>query len=319
MKRSAVAHPIQGLVKYHGLRDERLRLPFHDSISVCTAPLSTHTTVEFGHQQDSALIGGRPASGAEMERILDVVDSLGDEAGGRQGMRMQSVNDFPSNIGLGASASGFAALAVAAAGALGLELTLEELSRFARRGAGSAARAVTGGFSRWYAGVGDLDSISKRIPHPDDIDMSIVCALVPALKITDLAHREVLSSPFFKARLEYVPTPLERMEDAIRKGDVDEIGRLAETDTLLLHGITMTGADEMILWRPETVKVILEVKAMRKEGIRCYFSIDTGATVYINCHRADAAHVRRRMAALNIETLECSIGGAARTIPEHLF
>lgn len=319
MKASAVAHPIQGLVKYHGLRDERLRLPFHDSISVCTAPLRTHTTVEFGHADDGAWIGDRPASREEMERILDVVDALGEEAGGRTGMRMRTVNDFPSNIGLGASASGFAALAVAAAAALGLELSLEELSRFARRGAGSAARAVTGGFSRWYAGHGDRDSISRRIPHPDDIDLAIVCALVPALKTTDLAHREVLSSPFFKARLEYVPSALERMEDAVRKGDVDEIGRQAETDTLLLHGITMTGADEMILWMPETVRVILEVKAMRKDGLRCYFSIDTGATVYINCHRSDVPQVRKRMARLGIETLECSVGGPATLTEEHLF
>ena len=319
MKASAVAHPIQGLVKYHGLRDERLRLPFHDSISVCTAPLRTHTTVEFGHPRDSALIGDRPASKDEMERILDVVDALGTEAGGRSGMRMQSVNDFPSNIGLGASASGFAALAVAAAGALGLDLSLEELSRFARRGAGSAARAVTGGFSRWYAGEGDMDSVSRRIPSPENIDLAIVCALVPALKTTDLAHREVLSSPFFRARLEYVPSALERMESAIRNGDVDEIGRLAETDTLLLHGITMTGADEMMLWRPETVSIILEVKAMRKDGIRCHFSIDTGATVYINCHRDDAKQVRRRMAGLGIETLDCSVGGPAAIVTEHLF
>ena len=208
MKASAVAHPIQGLVKYHGLRDERLRLPFHDSISVCTAPLRTHTTVEFGHQDDKAWIGGRPASKVETERIIDVVDALGKEAGGRTGMRMRTENDFPSNIGLGASASGFAALAVAASSALGLELSLEELSRFARRGAGSAARAVTGGFSRWYAGQGDQDSISRQIPYPDDLDLAIVCALVPALKSTDLAHREVLSSPFFKARLEYVPSAL---------------------------------------------------------------------------------------------------------------
>lgn len=319
MKASAVAHPIQGLIKYHGLRDERLRLPFHDSISVCTAPIRTHTTVEFGHDRDSAAIGDRPASGAEMERILDVVDALGAEAGGRTGMRMVSRNDFPSNIGLGASASGFAALAVAAAKALGLELTLEEVSRFARRGAGSAARAVTGGFSRWYAGTGDRDSVSRRIPHPEGLDLAVLCALVPAHKLTDLAHRDVLSSPFFRARLEYVPTVLERMERAIREGDVDEIGRLAESDTLLLHGITMTGADEMILWRPETVRVILEVKAMRQEGIPCHFSIDTGATVYVNCRRADLPRVRARIEAAGIGTLTCTVGGEARTVPEHLF
>jgi phosphomevalonate decarboxylase len=318
-KASAVAYPIQGLIKYHGLRDERLRLPFHDSISVCTAPIRTHTTVEFGYDGDTARIDGKDVDDRDMERVHDVIDPLRAEAGNRTGMRMESRSDFPSNIGLGASASGFAALAVAAARALDLEMSLEEISRYARRGAGSAARAVTGGFSRWYAGTGDEDSISRSIPYPKDLDMVILAALVPAHKFTDTAHKEVLSSPFFKARLEYVPTVLEKMEKAIRAGDGDEIGRLAEADTLLLHGITMTGSENMILWRPDTVTVILEVQAMRREGIRCHFSIDTGATVYVNTNREDLPTVRKRIAALGLETIACSIGGEARSVPENLF
>jgi phosphomevalonate decarboxylase len=46
MKATAIAHPIQGLVKYHGLKDAKLRIPFHDSISVCMQALCTTTTVE---------------------------------------------------------------------------------------------------------------------------------------------------------------------------------------------------------------------------------------------------------------------------------
>lgn len=45
-KATAIAHPIQGLIKYHGLKNTELRLPFHDSISVCTAPFETRTTLE---------------------------------------------------------------------------------------------------------------------------------------------------------------------------------------------------------------------------------------------------------------------------------
>ena len=318
-KASAVAYPIQGLIKYHGLRDERLRLPFHDSISVCTAPIHTHTTVMFGQDWDTAVIDDKAAGPREMERIQDVIDPLRAEAGVRSGMHMVSRSDFQSNIGLGASASGFAALAVAAATALGLELSLEDISRFARRGAGSAARAVTGGFSRWYAGTGDSDSISRPIPYPEDLDLAILAALVPAHKFTDLAHQDVLTSPFFKARLEYVPTVIDRMEEAIRRGDAEEIGRLAETDTLLLHGITMTGSDQMILWRPDTVKVILEVRAMRRDGIPCYFSIDTGATVYINTSKANLPAVRERIWKLGLATITCSVGGEARAVDEHLF
>ncbi|MCF2241280.1 diphosphomevalonate decarboxylase, partial [Halobacterium salinarum] len=53
MKATARAHPIQGLVKYHGMRDESLRMPYHDSISVCTAPSNTTTTVEFDPDRDA--------------------------------------------------------------------------------------------------------------------------------------------------------------------------------------------------------------------------------------------------------------------------
>ncbi len=319
MKASAIAYPIQGLIKYHGLRDEELRLPYHDSISVCTAPIRTLTTIEFGHKEDTASFDGKVARNREMERILKVVDPLRSMAGESSGFRMVSENSFPSNIGRGASASGFAALAVAASAALGLDIGLEEISRFARRGAGSASRAVTGGFSRWYAGKGDEDSHSHMLAGPTDLDMGIVCALVPAHKYTDTAHKDVVTSPFFKARLEYVIEALDKMERAIFSRDVDRIGSLAETDTLLLHGITMTGVDELILWRPDTVKVILEVKRMRQDGLPAYFSIDTGATVYINSRLDDVKEVRSRVEGLGIEAIQCSVGGEAKVVKEDLF
>jgi phosphomevalonate decarboxylase len=319
MKASATAYPIQGLIKYHGLRDESLRLPYHDSISVCTAPIRTLTTIEFGGPRDEAEFDGKKATGREMDRIRAVVDPLRRTAKVRKGFRMVSENSFPSNIGLGASASAFAALAVATASALGLEMTHEELSRYARLGAGSASRAVTGGFSRWFAGTSDEDSFSRLLASPEELDMGIVCALVPAKKFTETAHREVTTSPFFEARLKYVVEALDKMEKAIYAHDLDRVCSLAETDTLLLHGITMTGMDELILWRPDTVKVILEVRKMRSEGLRAYFSIDTGATVYVNCPLDESKEVRSRIERLGLETIECHVGGPAVLVDEHLF
>jgi len=66
MKATAIAYPIQGLIKYHGLRDEGLKLPYHDSISVCTSPTATTTTVEFGsdHKTDSIKVNGRSSRAA---------------------------------------------------------------------------------------------------------------------------------------------------------------------------------------------------------------------------------------------------------------
>jgi phosphomevalonate decarboxylase len=319
MKATAVAHPIQGLIKYHGLADPVLRLPFHDSISVCTAPLTTRTTLEFGDfPRDEATVDGRTVTGHEMDRILSVVDAVRARAGVPSRFRMTSINDFPSNVGLGASASGFAALALAASEAAGLRADLEEVSRFARRGAGSASRSVTGAFSKWKMGVADEDSYAVQLAG-EDLQMDIIVALIPAFKQTEDAHREALTSPFFHARLAEMPRLIAEMELAIRKRDVGAICALAERDTLMLHGITMTGAAEMVLWQPETLRVILAVRKMREGGIPAFFSIDTGATVYVNTLPGRGPEVQARIEELGIRTIPCTVGGAAQVVREALF
>ncbi len=319
MKATATAHPIQGLIKYHGLADPILRLPYHDSISVCTAPLTSRTTVEFGDfERDTATIGGEPVGPRDMERIRSVVDAVRARAGITERFRMASVNDFPSNVGLGASASGFAALALAATRAAGLDLGLEEVSRIARRGAGSASRAVTGAFSKWKMGVADEDSYAVQLAS-EDLQMAMIIALVPAFKQTEDAHREAPTSPFFHARLAEMPRLIAEMELAIRTRDVGRICGLAERDTLMLHGITMTGVGEMVLWRPQTLDVILAVRRMREEGVPAFFSIDTGATVYVNTFPDRADEVESKVRELGIETVRCSVGGPAGLVDEPLF
>jgi phosphomevalonate decarboxylase len=319
MKGSAIAHPIQGLIKYHGLKDEPLRIPFHDSISVSTAPTVSHTTVEFGRfKKDIASVDGKNLIGRELERVVSVVDEVRKRSGVCSKFKMVSKNNFPSNVGLGASASGFAALSVAACKAAGIKLSLEKMSVIARRGAGSATRSVTGAFSRWKAGHEDEESYSYQI-ESEKFQMGIVVALIPAFKYTENAHKAVLSSPFFHSRLAYIHGALAEMENAIRKHDIEKIGILAERDSLILHGITMTGLDEMILWRPETVKVILEVRKMRTEGLPAFFSIDTGATVYVNTKPKHVKDVEARIRSLGIETIVCGVGGSAKTTDKHLF
>jgi phosphomevalonate decarboxylase len=149
--------------------------------------------------------------------------------------------------------------------------------------------------------------------------MGIVVALIPAFKFTENAHKAVLTSPFFHSRLAFVHGALAEMENAIRKHNIEKIGVLAERDSLILHGITMTSVDEMMLWQPETVKVILEVRKMRSEGLPAYFSIDTGATVYVNTKPRHVREVEDRIKELGIETIRCGVGGSAKLTEKHLF
>jgi phosphomevalonate decarboxylase len=320
-KSSAIAYPIQGLIKYHGLKDEKLRIPFNDSISVCVAPFRTHTTIEFSkqYQQDKVEIDGKVVAGREHERVLDVVNRIREAAKISLSFQMKSVNNFPSNIGLGASSSGFAALAKSAADALNLKLSLKELSRIARIGAGSASRAVTGGFSYWAGGDSDETSFSYSLANSGDVPLGIIVVFIEAYKQTEDAHKEVITSPFHLPRIEYVENALKQMVQAIQNKDIERIGWLAEYDTLNLHAVTMTGENASIHWRPETVRLMLEIRKMRNEGLPVFFSIDTGATVYVNTYQNLSDEIDNRLHSLGFRTQIGCVGGSVQTINEHLF
>jgi phosphomevalonate decarboxylase len=196
MKATAVAHPIQGLVKYHGLKDPKLRIPFHDSISVCVKALHTITTVETDRtlMQDSVVVNGRKLVKGDLERAKVVLNGLKDAAGYSGYFRVKSENSIRKGKGLGFSASGFAALGTAACEALGLDLDPTSLSEIVRLGAGSATRSLAGGFAIWYANKMGR-SYAEQLAGPGTVDLVMVTVPIPSAAKTDEAHAEVLSSP----------------------------------------------------------------------------------------------------------------------------
>src|SRR5207244_10966875 len=123
--------------------------------------LLTPTAAELGAPEDSLLIARRKAPDAELRRARAVLDA----AGIRERARIESRNDFPTAAGLASSASGFAALAVAACAAAGQKRSSVELSALARLGSGSAARSVPGGWAVWS------DEVAEQGAPPDQVPM----------------------------------------------------------------------------------------------------------------------------------------------------
>jgi phosphomevalonate decarboxylase len=321
MKGTARAHPIQGLVKYHGIRDEASRVPYHDSISVSTAPSATVTTVEFDDSldEDVYLVDGEELTGNGADRVETVVEHVrtrSDRDSVENPVRLVSENNFPSNVGLGSSSSGFAAAAMALAEAATLDLSRPEISTIARRGSTSAARAVTGGFSDLRAGMNDEDCRSHRIGTGLEDDLRIVIGLVPTYKETQQAHDEAEDSHMFEARLAHVHRQLADMRDAIRSGDFDRTFSLAEHDTLSLAATTMTGPSGWVYWQPETLAIFEAVRDLREEGVPVYFSTDTGATVYVNTKAEYVDRVEATVAEQGVETMTWEVGGPAQVLDE---
>jgi phosphomevalonate decarboxylase len=316
MKATATAHPIQGLVKYHGLREPELRLPYHDSISVCTAPSRTTTTVEFGAtEEDVYVVDGDPVEGRGAERIDAVVDHVRGCAGIDAPVRLESENSFRSNVGFGSSASGFAAAAMALSAAADLDRSRPEISTIARRGSSSAARAVTGAFSHLRTGLDDADCRSERIETDLEDGLRIVAALVPSYKETEQAHEEAADSHMFQARMAHIHGQIAEMRDALRNGDFDRTFELAEHDSLSLAATTMTGPGGWVYWQPRTIAVFNAVRALRDEGLPVYFSTDTGASVYVNTTVDHVDRVVSAVADCGVETEVWEVGGPAEVRP----
>ena len=321
MKCSARAYAIQGLVKYHGLRNAKLRIPFHDSISVCMKSLDTVTTVETGdslHRDRIRINGIVPTSGEEA-RARIVIDKLRELAGEKSRVRVESRNANVKGKGLGFSASGFAALGLATSKALGLSIEPRELSEVVRLGAGSAARSLVGGFSIWYANRKGR-SYAEQLASASSIGLRTLIVPIPSTIKTDKAHADVLASPFFRARLAYLKGVLQRMTHAIGSRDVSEICRLAEVDTLNLHAITMTGKLETILVSPLSIRIMNEVRRLREEeDVPVWYSLDTGPSVFINTTPKAASKVERRIRTLSDSVISSDPGGPAEIISHHLF
>ncbi|MFQ5951001.1 MAG: diphosphomevalonate decarboxylase [Candidatus Geothermarchaeales archaeon] len=324
LRASATAHPIQGLIKYHGKIDDELRLPSHNSISVNVAPITTHTTVEFTEEaeKDILTIDGNRVAGMPQLRASRVLDTLRGLARVDLKATVVSQSDFPADVGLGSSASGFAALTKAGANALNLHLTPARLSAIARVGSGSASRSVVGGFTEWKMATSHWESYGYGLTE-EEIPLTMVVALVRKRKdmATTESQWETEGSPFYAARLAQIPRMLMKMKKAIEARDVFEIGRLAEIDTMSMHAATMTGPSGLILWRPETIDVMRKVRQLRKRRTKAYFSVDTGPTVFVNTSDDYADVVRKELRS--VETLDgilsCRVGGGAVTVSEHLF
>jgi diphosphomevalonate decarboxylase (EC 4.1.1.33) len=319
-KATARAHPIQGLVKYHGMRDEELRLPYHDSISLCTAPSVTTTTAAFepDRETDHYVVDGEPVDGRGAERIRAVVDRVRELAEIDHRVRFESDNSFRTNIGFGSSSSGFAAAAMSLVDAAGLDMTRPEVSTVARRGSSSAARAVTGAFSHLHAGANDEDCRAERVGVPDEFaeDIRVVAATVPAYKETEQAHREAAQSHMFRARLAHIHGQVVDMRDALRDGDFDRVFELAEHDSLSLAAATMTGPAGWVYWQPRTIAVFNTVRELRETGVPVYFSVDTGASVYVNTTADHVERVEAAVADCGVDTRVWEVGGPAQVLDE---
>ena len=320
---TAISHPNIAFIKYWGNRDNALRLPSNGSISMNLGGLFTRTTVTFSasNRTDKLSLNKKSVRGPGLERVSALLDLVRGMAGTGQCAEVVSENNFPSGAGIASSASAFAALALAASKAAGLDLSERELSCLARRGSGSASRSIPGGFVEWQVGTSDEDSIAFSIAPAEH------WALVDCVAVVSSAHKKTGSteghalagtSPLQAARLADAPRRLDLCRRAILDSDFGALASIVELDSDMMHAVMMTSSPALHYWQPASMAVMKAVRQWRGEGTQACYTVDAGANVHVICPAQDAGEIAARLRKIaGVKTvLTARAGGPAKLIEE---
>lgn len=310
------------LVKYWGKRDAQLNLPAAGSLSLTLAALVTETTVQFDEslRDDVVTLDGALAAPRDAARTTAFLDLVRTAAGVPISARVTSRNEFPTASGLASSASGFAALALAASRAAGLALSDRELSILARRGSGSAARSIFGGFVRMHAASSSDDSYAEPVPSPllDRVRMVIAVVGGGAPKShgsRDAMEHTAATSPLYRAWLDLVPHDLASAEAALAAGDLERLGTLAEANAFAMHASALAARPAIIYWRPATLALLAKVSGLRDCGLAAWATMDAGPHVKVLTTVDDAPTIAMQLRdADGVTAVTISAPGAGATV-----
>ena len=338
----ATAHSNIALVKYWGKRagvDPELNLPAVGSLSMTLDELRTVTEIEPSQTEAPQLtagardhfeLDGEPLGGKAAAKVfahLDRIWRLGQLGGERPACVVRSHNHLPTAAGLASSASGFAALTVAAAGCFGLvdppldDAARVRLSTWSRMGSGSAARSLWGGYVRQHRGEAADGSDCRAAPlhGPDQLEVSmlIVHTARGAKQVASTGGMESSreTSPYYGAWVDTSEADLAAAEAALAAREVEALGALMERSCFKMHACMLASSPPLLYWNGTTLEVIRRVWQLRREGgPRGFVTSDAGPHVKVLARRAAAAKLAaalRSVAGVH-EVQQVDPGPAAR-------
>jgi diphosphomevalonate decarboxylase len=297
---SAIAHPNIALAKYWGKAPGAGNVPAVPSLSVTLAGLATRTTVTFDRAlaKDEVILAGAPQTGAFLERASALLDRVRAATKRDARARVESANDFPTASGLASSASGFAALAVAAARAAGLDASQEAIADLARQSSASAARSLFGGFVELVPELGPKPAARvAQVAPKDALPLRVlVCVVTEAAK--DVGSTEGMQttrdrSPYYGAWLEEAPRLFAGIREALVARDLPKLCELSERSALAMHASAMAAG--VVYFGSATLDVYRRVRELRAGGALAFATMDAGPHVKVLTSASEAAPLAAKL------------------------
>lgn len=303
------------LVKYWGKKGKQI--PQNPSISFTLSKCCTETFVEFEKADRfgfSFFFEGKenPAFGVKIEKFL--IDNQAFFPFINQlNLKVESRNSFPHSSGIASSASSMSAFVMCLldieyqfAGiehqrAGNFSIVPQKASYFSRLASGSAARSVFPAMALWgkteaYEGSSDEYAVSLA----DDIHPvfktyhdSILIVSGETKSVSSRAgHALMEGNPYATARYAQANENIKNLLTALKSGDLDTFINITESEALQLHALMMCSNPSFILMKPNTLRIIEEVRDFRNEThIPLCFTLDAGPNVHLLYPDSEAKQV----------------------------
>ena len=290
------------LVKYWGKRGKQL--PQNPSISFTLSECRSETFIDFEKAEKFGFqffFEGKenPAFGAKIEKFL-----LENQAFfpfiNQLNLKVESRNTFPHSSGIASSASSMSAFvmclleierSLSLSKGRPIDMVLRKASYFSRLASGSAARSVFPKMALWgatpyYKGSSDEYAVSLA----DDIHPifktyhdSILIVSGETKSVSSRAgHALMEGNPYAPARYAQANENIKNLLAALKSGDLDTFINITESEALQLHALMMCSNPSFILMKPNTLRIIEEVRTFRNETqIPLCFTLDAGPNVHL--------------------------------------
>jgi len=277
-------------VKYWGKKGHQI--PANPSLSMTLKECVTETFVSFtlSDSLKVELFLDNVKEDKFAEKIKKYIESLDYSFLKNVSYTIKTKNTFPHGTGIASSASGLSAFALCLndylyhlRGEKQDEKFFESASNLARLASGSACRSVYGGFTTWgdqsdyYASPFD---VHPELAHLKD---SVLVISGEEKKVSSTAgHGRMGEHAFAEARYVQAKENFKKMAGALKTGEIEEMGRILESEALTLHAMMMTSPEAYTLLKPNTLAAIDMIWSFRRETkLPLYFTLDAGPNLHL--------------------------------------
>ena len=285
------------LVKYWGKKGKQI--PQNPSISFTLSECRSETFISFEKADNFGFkffFEGQenPAFGAKIEKFL-LDNQVFFPFINQLNLTVESRNTFPHSSGIASSASSMSAFVMCLmemeSRFVGKEIDLQKASYFSRLASGSAARSVFPKMALWGATpYYERSSDEYAVSLENDIhpvfktyrDAILIVSGETKSVSSRAGHALMEGNPYAPARYAQANENIESLLTALKSGDLDTFVNITESEALQLHALMMCSNPSYILMKPNTLKLIDEIRKFREETkIPMCFTLDAGPNVHL--------------------------------------